>query len=469
MKKTGDEISAERLAAWERLCRPRRATTVDSDPGEAPADRRRQAQADRLVRGVLRNLSLLDALIDGESLFRPDRTPKALRWVLRLAAFEKIFQDAAPDYAIGEQAVALARGSARAPAARTRAAGFVNAIVRRLLETLPASPEALAADPRVTAMPPHLRWSVPQPILDRLAEGYGAENFSEVLPTLASGEAPVWLRVNTLRGAPEEIRRELQSEGVVLDAPPPLPGALPEALLWTGGDRLPWQTAAWERGAVTVQDLAAMLATDLLDPRPGETVLDACAAPGGKTGHLWQRMQGRGRLAALEVDPARRRRMADALTRLFGPDHTIEMPPAADLRALPGDRQFDRVLLDAPCLALGLIGRHPEIRWDDRLRNSRRVGVIQRELLETGAARVAPGGRLLWATCSPTRIENEEIIGPWLCSHPEWRLIGDPLPSDSAWNALIDKRAGWVRTRPDRIPCDGFAMALMQRKSASAF
>jgi 16S rRNA (cytosine967-C5)-methyltransferase len=469
MTPTHQDVSPERLQAWQRLRRGRRppadGSTESNLSGDEPGDRRRQAQADRLVRGVLRQLSLLDALLDRTELFQPDRTPVDLRWVLRLAAYEKIFQSTIPDYAIGEQAVALA-GRACGP----RATGFVNAVVRRLMPLLPASPKAMAADPFVASLPAATRWSVPEAIFARLAEGYGADVLDELLPGLAGEEAPIWLRVNTLRADPAALRGELAAEGVELVDPAgaayPMP--LPEALLWGGGERLPWRTAAWDRGALTVQDLGAMLAATLLDPRPGQAVLDLCAAPGGKTGHLWERMGGQGRLVAFEVDPPRRRRMKDALARLYGTDHGIETPEGGSPDALPATPLFDRVLLDVPCLGLGLIGRHPEARWDGRLGDSRRVTERQQALLESGSRRVAAGGRLLWVTCSPTRLENEEILGPWLGAHPDWALVDPATVLGADWVPLMQIRDGWVRTRPDRLPCDGFAMALLERRTGSA-
>jgi 16S rRNA (cytosine967-C5)-methyltransferase len=386
---------------------------------------------------------------------------------LRLTAYEKIFQASIPDYAIGAQAVALARR-----VAGDHAAGFVNAIVRRLLPTLPASPEALATDPFVAGLDPATRWSVPPDMVGALAEGYGREAFAEILPALAGRESPVWLRVNTLRATPEAARDALAAEGVAV-ATPPTPAPLAEALLWQdGGERLPWQTAAWARGEVTAQDLGAMLAAVALDPKPGQSVLDACAAPGGKTGHFWQRMEGRGRLVALEVDPARRRVLAESLERLFGAGHGIAQPEAAALEALPGataglPERYDRVILDAPCLALGLIGRHPEIRWDGRLRHAEAMVAKQAALLRAGAERVAPGGRLLWMTCSPTRLENEAVVEGWLAEHPGWRLVDPAERLGAAWRELLELSGGWARTRPDRVACDGFAMALLERAGAS--
>ena len=170
-----------------------------------------------------------------------------------------------------------------------------------------------------------------------------------------------------------------------------------------------------------------MLAARLLDPTPGSRAVDFCAAPGGKTGHLWERMQGQGTLIALEINPARRREMREALERLYGRDHGIQIPDQDGAAERLDAQSFDRVLVDAPCQALGLIRRHPETRWDERLRFQGAMQKTQHQILESAARLTRPGGRLLWVTCSPTAAENEEIIGGFLKTHPDWWTL-DPRP-----------------------------------------
>ncbi|MCL5270864.1 MAG: RsmB/NOP family class I SAM-dependent RNA methyltransferase, partial [bacterium] len=347
------------------------------------------------------------------------------------------------------------------------------------------------------ALPRTVRWSVPEPVIEALESGYGPEAPEPVLGALAGGEAPVWLRINTLRADPARLAKELAGEGLATAPAPPDAGAPPQpvtpeqafspeptALRWLGGERLPWETAAWRRGAFTVQDVGAMLAARLLDPRPGERVLDACAAPGGKTGQLWERMAGRGRLVAAEVDPVRRAELRASMTRLYGapppgsetaqPSVGIDIPDIADLADLEAGSVrrgespalFDRILVDAPCQALGLIRRHPEIRWDGRLCFQSRMQATQRRILAVVARLAVPGGRLLWVTCSPTRAENEAIVLGWMTEvGAAWRMV-DPRPLlGEAWSRCVQIDEGFVRTRPDRLDCDGFALALLERRA----
>lgn len=447
--------SPERLETVRRLNLVRRPEQVPkriSDPAEQYPTCRR-AQVERLVKGVLRHRNLLDALLMATESFDARKTPGIIMWILRLAAYEKIFQSQAHDYAVGHQAVALARDFKGESAAR-----FVNAVVRRLVTVLPEDERALAGHPLVKDLPAADRWSVPDPLLRVLSEGYGRQVLEGILPTI-NQEAPIWIRVNRLQLSPEQLLARLQQEGLVVEAS----SLLSEALRFHSGP-FPWKTRAWEQGHMTVQDLGSMLATEILDPVPGEHVLDVCAAPGGKTGHIWERIQGRGRLVALETSERRRHMLAKALQRLYGIGHSIRLPEVRRLEEFPPARMFDAVLVDAPCLALGLLRRHPEVRWDGRLRGQAFIQQTQTRILAQAARHVRPGGRLLWVTCSPTRIENEEVVEPFLQHQAgRWRRIDLAQRLPSAWHPQVQLQKGYLRTRPDRLPVDGFAMVLLER------
>jgi 16S rRNA (cytosine967-C5)-methyltransferase len=385
-------------------------------------------------------------LLDARRLFDRDRTDEASIWILRLAVYQKLLADSAPDYAIGQQSVELARERSG-----ERVARFVNGVLRRLLPGLSAE----TALEESAALPPAIRYSMPDLIVDALASGYGRSAIEGVLRAFNAEETRVHLRVNTLKTDLERVAAEAAREGCEL-APSSL---APGLLRWTSGSLPPWRASIWKRGWIAVQDPAALVGVAMLDPRPGESVLDWCAAPGGKTGHIWELMGGRGELFALEVNARRRRSLNAALARLYGagPAPRVVESPEATPRA-------KRILVDAPCLGLGLLGRHPEGRWDRRMETYARVLDRQRAILEAAADRLAPGGRLVWVTCSPTRAENEDLLERRLAERPDFL----PLPASSllpAWAKPWTSASGWVaRTRPDRAPVDGFAMAAFKRR-----
>ena len=449
-------ISPGRHAALRALIAlDRRGLAQDVQAGDGEETGRDRALAERLTRGVLRRRLLLDRLLIDFGGVDLKRTAPPVLWVLRLAVYEKVFQDGTPDYAIGAQSVALARKVGGEPAGR-----YANAIVRRMFGALPPDEAALegwlAAAPGLTDTQ---RWSIPQEILDAFKRGYGAQEGRAVAGALAQAEAPLWLRANALKSDAAALIETLAAAECVCVAAE----EMPEALRWVSGV-LPWQTAAWARGEATVQDLGAMLAVSLLEVQPGMAVLDLCAAPGGKTGQLWEALGGTGRLTALEINPHRRATLRQNLERMYGLAHAIEIPDLDDPAKLPADESFDRILIDAPCLALGLIGRHPEVRWDGRLRGIAAMQAQQRAILAAGAARARPGARLLWVTCSPTSEENEAVVAEWLQANPDWRAVERAAPC--GW---VQTAGATLRTRPDRMACDGFAMTLLERSAASKY
>lgn len=410
---------------------------------------------------MLQNLRLIDAFIARAGHFRMDRTPERLQWLIRIAAYQKVFLASTPDYAIGDQTVRHAR-----LLGGERAARFANAVVRRLLADLPASESEIEPFWRGKGygeLPPAVRYSAPDEIARALADGYGSATCPNILRALNDEKPRVWLRANRLKASIERLAERLAAEGCrtesVSDAP--------KALIWKPDSLAPWKTECWARGEVTVQDLAAQLAVELIHPVPGDTVIDWCAAPGGKTGQIWEAMNGRGSLTALETDPERRDTLKTNLERLYGPDHGIAVVKSAKMissNATLQRSQCNVLLLDVPCMGFGLLRRHPESRWDDRWSRRAAMRRLQSRILAQSSPHLVPGGRLIWVTCSPTRFENEELIHSWLEEAPRFRGV-DPGPLLPSWAAPWTQIDGYfVRTRPDCAPIDGFCLCVLERR-----
>lgn len=419
-----------------------------------------RGQAERTWRGVLQNLRLLDLLLDRSGRINPKRTALPLRWILRIAIYEKIFMDASPDYAIGQQSVEMAKSAGGQKAGR-----FVNGVLRGLLGWLPEGEDSLdsfLAELGGTPPPAAVRYSIPDDLANELGRGYGRENLPAILRSMNEPETRVWLRVNSLKTSIEDTQNSLEAEGCEADRTDLAPGVL----RWDPSSTPPWKTECWKRGEITVQDLGAMLPVWLMNPQPGESVADWCAAPGGKTGQIWEAMEGKGTLTALEIEYTRRKELQSSVYRLYGKEmrgdeDEIEISSSSKNTSRTGAYQV--ILLDSPCLALGLLRRHPEARWDDRLARKAGIRKKQTAILDDAAARLAPGGRIVWAVCSPTRLELEELIEPWLAKNSAFRLM-DPKPRIPEWARAWTQVDGcFVRTRPDLAPVDGFGTALLQR------
>src|SRR5205823_13186418 len=243
----------------------------------------------------------------------------------------------------------------------------------------------------------------------------------------------ICLRVNTLRATPEQLARALESEGVVTRPA----RFVREALIVSSARPNLLALAAYREGWFEVQDEASQLVAEIVAARPGETVLDFCAGAGGKTLALAAAMRGEGRLAAWDPNAERLRRLEERARRAGA---TVEIDRDVDA---------DAVLVDAPCSELGTLRRGPDVRFRLREEDALHFPALQRELLETALRRVRPGGRLVYATCTLRREENEEVALGLERAHPELRRIPPDLPSE-----LV--RDGFLRTWPHLHDTDGF-------------
>lgn len=373
------------------------------------------AAAQDLAYGVLRHYGRLGFFLD-RLLSRP-LSDASLRAVLLVGLYELAHTDT-PAYAAVNETVANA--AARQPKAR----GLANAVLRNFQRR--QTELAAAAEQNLEA-----RWNFPEWWIDRLQAEQPAD-WQGVLES-AMQHPPMTLRVNRRRGSLAAYRAALAEAGI--EAEP--------AGEWALTLRKPLPVSelpGWAEGWVSVQDAAAQAAADLLECAAGMRVLDACAAPGGKTAHLLEQYEGL-ELLALDSDAARLDRVRDGLDRL-GLQAALR---AADA-GRPGDwwdgQAFDRILLDAPCSASGVVRRHPDGKWLKRVSDVEGLAREQDRLLEALWSCLKPGGKLLYATCSVFRQENADRVQAFLGRHPDARREPLAMPGaiDGQWlpNPLHD-------------------------------
>jgi 16S rRNA (cytosine967-C5)-methyltransferase len=294
-----------------------------------------------------------------------------------------------------------------------RASGLINALLRRFLRARDALLTGALQDEAAASA--HPAW-----LLQALRE-YWPQHWRQIIG--ANNEhPPMSLRLDLTRTARDNYQARLAESGLGARALPWLPTALlldkPVAV-----SELPGFAEGW----VSVQDAGAQLACALLAVRPGERVLDACAAPGGKSGALLEAVDGNIALTAVDIDGARVERIADNLKRLRRQAQLV----TADLRDDLGwwSREgFDRILIDAPCSATGVIRRHPDIKLLRRPHDIDALAVTQRRILEQCLGLLKPGGRLLYSTCSVLPAENERIVEAVLAGAPRARVLPLSLP-----------------------------------------
>jgi 16S rRNA (cytosine967-C5)-methyltransferase len=416
---------------------------------EAETERGRLATRDvglatELVYGTLRWQRYLDWILTPHSRRRLEALDTRVRVLLRMTAYQLVFLTRVPAFAAVNDAVTLARSGPRG------AAEYTNAVLRAFGRRGPREREP--APPRDPIDALATRCSFPTWLAARWIDRYGDADATALMR--AMNERPALsVRANTLRISREMLAARLHAEDGVATQPT---AWAPEGLTVEHAAGAPGRWRAFGDGVCVVQDEASMLVARLLQPHPGETVIDACAAPGTKTTHLAQLMEDRGRIVALDPQPARLARVNEATARLgISSVQTIEST-VQELAGASGPRA-DAVLIDAPCTNLGVLRRNPEVKWRRRPDDIAASAARQHEILVAAAALAKPDGRLVYATCSPEPEENTAVIAAFLADHPAWRL--DP-PGDFPLKLDAD---GYLRTRPDRHGTDGFTAVRLRR------
>jgi 16S rRNA (cytosine967-C5)-methyltransferase len=394
--------------------------------------------------GTLRWYFELDALL-ALLLDRPRAPVDPELRALALIGLYQLAHGRTPEHAAVSESVEAARALGR-----PRAAGFVNALLRRFQRERDALVRAAHREP--AAQYAHPGW-----LLDAFARDWPEQWQS--IAAAGNAEPPMWLRVNARRMDRDRYRARLAAAGMDSGtcefAPQALKLADPVDVV-----RLP----GFADGDVSVQDAAAQAAPFWLDAHAGMRVLDACAAPGGKACHLLELMPGLAELVALEIDPARAPRISSNLARL-GLAARVMIGDAKNPAAWWDGRPFDRILLDLPCSGTGVIRRHPDIKLLRRPDDIPRFAAQQAALLRSSFALLAPGGRLVYASCSVLRAENAAVVGEFMDTEP---FAGDVTESARlllpGWLPAQDAEPGCALAS-GAADADGFYYACLEKRA----
>ncbi len=422
--------------ALDRVLRQSNLTTLD------------RALATELVYGIVRRQRTLDTLINQLGKKASHQQPFDLRIILHLGLYQLRYLTQIPPSAAVHTSVEFAKENRNLK----HFSGVVNGILRQYLRLSEKQkdPLQLPTDP---VQKLGIFYSFPDLIIERWLEQFGQDE-TEKLCDWFNQPPTIDLRVNSLKTTIETVESAFTEVDITVERIP----HLSQALRLTSGNRTIHQLPGFQAGWWTVQDSSAQLVTHLLDPQPGETIIDACAAPGGKTTHIAELMQDKGVIWACDRTASRLKKLQDNCQRL----------QLNSIKILTGDsRQFsqltqmaDRVLLDAPCSGWGTLHRHPDIRWRQHPDKIQEINQLQQELLNNVANWVKPGGFLVYATCTLNSLENENLLQKFLSSHHDWQI---EFPSVRSPAFFFTTPAGWIKVLPYQHQMDGFFMVKLKK------
>ncbi|MBC8078838.1 MAG: 16S rRNA (cytosine(967)-C(5))-methyltransferase RsmB [Gorillibacterium sp.] len=365
-----------------------------------------------LVYGTIQRLNTIDHYLGRFLTGGLDKLQPWVRSLLRLSFYQLYYLDRIPSHAAVSEAVNVAKKRGH-----LGISGMVNGVLRNVIrQKEQLKPQASLSDiKRIALSESHPEW-----LVARYVHRYGVDVTEQICA--ANNKPPhSSIRVNRLKGLPEDVAGKLREEGLKV-----FPSALAESgLVVEGGGNLAF-SMWYEQGKVSVQDESSMLVAEAVAPEAGMQVLDCCAAPGGKTAHMAEIMGDRGQITACDVHEHKEKLISTQAKRLgLSSIHTIVADARELGQKLPAE-SYDRILLDAPCSGLGVIRRKPELKWYKQEKDIQAVANLQKELLEAVHGLLKPGGILVYSTCTTEPEENANRVKTFLADHTQYALA--PFP-----------------------------------------
>lgn len=412
-------------------------------------DERDRALLTEVIYGTLRWRGKIDAAL-AKYLHQPfSRTDQRIRNLLRLTCYQLLFLDRVPDYAAVSEAVEIAKLHGG-----KKTAGFVNGVLRNFLRSQTGNTIA-SENPSSSSLA--IEYSHPEWLVKLWTEQFGLETAIGLMRA-NNEKSPLVLRANSLKCSRDQLLQLLLYAGVTAKPTRQSPQGI--SIQSTGAVE---KLSGFAEGLFQVQAESSQLVAPLLSAMPGERILDACAAPGGKATHIAESMKDRGEIVAIDKSATGIAKLGENLTRL---GITAVRPYRADVSQKLSDElsgPYDRIIVDAPCSGFGTLRSHPEIKWHRDLTDVRRLRALQSTILDCVAPHLKLGGILVYATCTLTAEENARNVESFLARHPGFEL-------ENAARYLPDEakqmvRANYFEALPNRDNTDGFFAARMKRIS----
>ncbi|MCY7383201.1 MAG: 16S rRNA (cytosine(967)-C(5))-methyltransferase [Microcoleus sp. CAN_BIN18] len=400
-----------------------------------------------LVYGSVRRMRAIDFIIDKLATKKSSQQPPDLRTILHLGLYQLQYLNHIPPSAAVNTTVQLAKENGF-----SGLSSFVNGLLRQYIRLTETDLNPLTITNYKSSVERlGILHSFPDWLVELWIEQIG-ETETEQLCEWFNQSPTIDLRINPLKTSIAQIETAFQAQNISTSRIP----HLPQALRLNGSTGAIQNLPGYSEGWWTIQDSSAQLVTHLLDPQPGEIIIDACAAPGGKTTHSAELMQDTGTIYACDKTASRLKKLTENADRLQMKSIKIH---TGDSRQFPEFINLaDRVLLDAPCSGLGTLHRRADARWRHTPENIQQQSQLQSELLANAATFVKPGGVLVYATCTIHPLENEAVIQSFLTNNPHWQI--EPPTIDLP---VQPSPEGWVKVWPHKHQMDGFFMVRLKR------
>jgi len=402
-----------------------------------------------LVYGTVRWKLTIDWIIGQFSNIKLEKLSPWILNIMRLGVYQLLFTDKVPQSAACNESVKLSKKYGH-----SASSGYVNAVLRNIARNR----DKISYPERAENILKYLsvKYSHPEWMINEWIKLFG-EEFTESL-LQKNNETPLMtVRANTLKTSREELSSILREAGYEVDD-----GRYAHEALVIRNPASVTRIEAFQKGYFQVQDESSMLVGNILDPKPGELVMDVCSAPGGKATHIAQLMGNTGTVIARDIHPHKIKLIEDAAKRLSINCIKAEVFDAAKL-----DERYikkaDRVLVDAPCTGLGIIRRKPDIKWERHESDSDEITKLQRTILDISSEYVKPGGVLVYSTCTIMPEENQDIVYEFINRKKDFELqdITELLPSGLS---KTDSSKGFIQLYPNVDGVDGFFIARIVRR-----
>lgn len=409
-------------------------------------EKQERAFITRVTEGTLERMIELDYIINQFSSVKVNKMKPVIRNILRMSVYQLKYMDSIPDSAVCNEAVKLAQKKGF-----HNLKGFVNGVLRNIARNME---QVAYPDPENKVSSLSVRYSMPEWAVQEWLECYGSETTEKMLEAFLE-KTPLYIRVNLEKITTEELKERLERQGITVKRAPYLSYALQiENFDYLGA------IPEFREGLFQIQDISSMLVAEAAVPKEGDFCLDVCAAPGGKSLHLAEKLRGTGQVEARDLTEYKADLIRENAARMGVKNITVKVQDAC-VRDEASVGKADLLLADLPCSGMGVLGRKTDLKYRMTKSQQKELAALQRQILDAVQAYVKPGGTLVYSTCTINREENEENVG-WFAKHYPFEPVSldDCLPEELQGETTA---RGCLQLLPGLHACDGFFIAKFRK------